>query len=62
MADLKIILAFIDTTTITITDAKNGITRVQNFTPYYETLNAAFSDFATIKDAYYENIQRTQIE
>ena len=64
LADLKIILAFTDTTTktITIPDAKSGITRAQNFTPYYETLNAAFSDFATIKGAYYENIQRTQID
>ena len=63
MADLKIALAFNDTTTktITIPDAKSGITRAENFTPYYEALQAAFDDFATIKSAYYENIQRTQI-
>ena len=64
MADLKIVLVHNDTTThtITIPDAKSGITRAQNFTPYYETLQAAFEDFATIKGAYYENIQRTQID
>ena len=64
LADLKIVIAHNDTTThtITIPDAKDGITRSQNLTPYYETLQAAFSDFATIKSAYYENIQRTQIE
>ena len=64
MADLKLVLVFNDTSTKTITvpDAKTGITREQNFTPYYETLKAAFSDFATIKSAYYENIQRTQID
>ena len=64
MADLKLVLVFNDTTTKTITvpDAKTNITRSANLTPYYETLQAAFTDFATIKSAYYENIQRTQIE
>ena len=47
---------------ITTPDAKDGITRSQNLTPYYEILQAAFTDFVTIKSAYYENIQRTQIE
>ena len=53
MADLKLVLVFNDTTTktITIPDAKDGITRSQNLTPYYETLQAAFTDFATIKSA-----------
>ena len=64
MADLKLVLVFNDTTTKTITvpDAKTNITRSANLTPYYETLQAAFTDFATIKSAYYENIQRTQID
>ena len=64
LADLKIVIAHTDTTTrtITIPDAKTGISRATNFTPYYDVLNAAFSDFATIKSAYYENIQRTQID
>ena len=64
VADLKIVLVKTDMTTHTITvpDAKSGISRAENFTPYYETLQAAFEDFATIKSAYYENIQRTQIE
>ena len=64
MADLKIVLVFNDTSTKTITvpNAKTGISRDKNFTPYYETLKAAYSDFATIKSAYYENIQRTEIE
>ena len=63
MADLKLVLVFNDTTTKTITvpDAKNNITRSQNLTPYYETLKAAYSDFATIKSAYYENIDRREI-
>ena len=64
MADLKIVIVHNDTTTHTITvpNAKSGISRATNFTPYYETLQAAFEDFATIKSAYYENIQRTQID
>ncbi|MBR1396218.1 MAG: hypothetical protein IJ563_01620 [Selenomonadaceae bacterium] len=64
MADLKLVLVFNDTTTKTITvpDAKNNITRSQNLTPYYETLKAVYSDFATIKSAYYENIERTDIK
>ncbi len=51
MADLKLVIVKTDTTThtITIPDAKTGISRSQNLTPYYDTLNAAFSDFATIK-------------
>ena len=63
MADLKLVLVFNDTTTKTITvpDAKNEISRSQNLTPYYETLKAAYSDFATIKSAYYENIDRREI-
>ena len=64
MADLKLVLVFNDTTTKTITvpDAKTNITRSANLTPYYETLKAAFSDFATIKSAYYENIERREVE
>ena len=64
LADLKIVLVRTDMTmqTITIPNAKSGISRETNFTPYYDTLNAAFSDFATIKSAYYENIDRTPIE
>lgn len=64
MSDLKIVLVKNDMTTQTITvpNAKSGITRANNFTPYYETLKVAFDDFATIKSAYYENIQRSQIE
>ena len=63
MADLKLVIVKTDTTThtITIPDAKTGISRSQNLTPYYDTLNAAFSDFATIKTAYYENIDRREI-
>ena len=64
MADLKLVLVFNDTTTKTITvpDAKTNITRAANLTPYYETLKAAYSDFATIKSAYYENIDRREID
>ena len=63
MADLKLVLVKTDMTTqtITIPDAKTEISRSQNLTPYYDTLNAAFSDFATIKSAYYENIDRREI-
>lgn len=63
VADLKIVIVHNDTTTHTITvpDAKSNITRAANLTPYYETLQAAFTDFATIKSAYYENIERTEI-
>ena len=63
MADLKLIIVKTDMTTKTITvpNAKDDITREENFTPYYETLKAALEDFATIKSAYYENIQRTPI-
>ena len=63
MADLKLVLVKTDMTTQTITvpDAKENITRAANLTPYYETLQAAFTDFATIKSAYYENIDRREI-
>ena len=63
LADLKLVLVKTDMTTqtITIPDAKNEISRSQNLTPYYDTLKAAFSDFATIKSAYYENIDRREI-
>jgi len=63
VADLKLVLVKTDMTTQTITvpDAKSNITRAANLTPYYETLQAAFTDFATIKSAYYENIERTEI-
>ena len=63
LADLKLVLVKTDMTTqtITIPDAKNEISRSQNLTPYYETLKTAFTDFATIKSAYYENIERTEI-